>query len=236
VRDTGCGIPLDVQEKIFEPFFTTKAPGRGTGMGLAMVYGIVQNHDGFIRLRSEQGQGAEFRVYLPSLDPQAVRSIQQPVIHTIPGRGHIMVVDDHNVVRSVTAKMLQSLGYGVVTARDGVEAVEYYREHASDIDLVILDMIMPRMGARECFKILKEINPGIRAVLSTGYVNNNAVQEIMNQGMCAFIQKPYQLNQLSTVVAQALRLRPEGVEQEAPATFPVEPSGSSALVSPRLPS
>lgn len=235
VRDTGCGIPLEVQEKIFEPFFTTKAPGRGTGMGLAMVYGIVQNHDGFIRLRSEPGRGAEFLVYLPSLDPQAVRSIQQPVLQTIPGRGHIMVVDDHNVVRSVTAKMLQSLGYGVVTARDGVEAVDYYREHASDIDLVILDMIMPRMGARECFRILKEINPCIRAVLSTGYVNNNAVQEIMNQGMCAFIQKPYQLNQLSTVVAQALRLRPEGTEEDALAAPPMQ-SDATALVSPRLPS
>ncbi len=205
VTDTGCGIPEPIREKVFEPFFTTKAPGRGTGMGLAMVYGIIQNHDGFIRVESEVGKGTTFRVYLPSLDAQTVTSVSLPPQPAIQGRGQILVVDDHNVVRAVTAKMLQSLGYGVITARDGLEAVEYYREHWSDIDLAIIDMIMPRMGARECLRNLKIINPEVRAILSTGYVNNNAVQEIMNEGMVGFIQKPYQLQQLSTVVARALQ-------------------------------
>ncbi|MBN8547997.1 MAG: PAS domain S-box protein [Deltaproteobacteria bacterium] len=205
VCDTGCGIPEELREKIFEPFFTTKATGRGTGMGLAMVYGIVQNHEGFLKVESALGHGTTFRVYLPSLDAQAVSSIIQPPQKTISGRGQVLVVDDHNVVRSVTAKMLQSLGYGVVTARDGVEAHEYFREHWTDIDVVILDMIMPHMGARECLPLLKGINPNVRAILSTGYVNNNAVQEIMNEGMCGFIQKPYQLAQLSAVVAQVLK-------------------------------
>lgn len=210
VTDTGCGIADNLREKIFEPFFTTKDPGRGTGMGLAMVYGIVQNHDGFIRIESEVGKGTTFRVYLPSLDAQAVTSVSMSTQPAISGRGQILVVDDHNVVRSITAKMLQSLGYGVITARDGVEAVEYYREHWSDIDLAIVDMIMPRMGARECLHHFKLINPEVRAVLSTGYVNNNAVQEILNEGMCGFIQKPYQINQLSNIVAQALRGQLEG--------------------------
>lgn len=210
VQDTGCGIPEELREKIFEPFFTTKATGRGTGMGLAMVYGIVENHEGYLKVESQVGRGTTFRVYLPSLDSQAVSSIIQPPQKAISGRGQILVVDDHNVVRSVTAKMLQSLGYGVVTARDGVEAAEYYREHWSDIDVVILDMIMPRMGARECLPILKSINPQVRAILSTGYVNNNAVQDIMNEGMCGFVQKPYQLPQLSAVVAQVLK--PESAE------------------------
>lgn len=205
VQDTGCGIPEELREKIFEPFFTTKATGRGTGMGLAMVYGIVQNHEGYLKVDSQVGRGTTFRVYLPSLDSQAVSTIIQPPQKAIAGRGQILVVDDHNVVRSVTAKMLQSLGYGVVTARDGVEAAEYYREHYTDIDVVILDMIMPRMGARECLPLLKAINPQVRAILSTGYVNNNAVQEIMNEGMCGFVQKPYQLPQLSAVVAQVLK-------------------------------
>ncbi|MBX7144531.1 MAG: response regulator [Oligoflexia bacterium] len=205
VSDTGCGIPPEDRERIFEPFYTTKPPGRGTGMGLAMVYGIVKNHDGIIQVESKVGKGTSFRLYFPCLDAESVTSLSRPPIEPLTGCGHILVVDDHNIVRAITTKMLRSLGYRVVTAKDGIEAVEYYRENGHEIDLLILDMVMPRMGARDCFRCLKEINPNVLAILSTGYVNNNHVQEIMNEGMAGFIQKPYQLSQLSQVVAEVLR-------------------------------
>lgn len=211
VSDTGCGIPAEDRERIFEPFYTTKPPGRGTGMGLAMVYGIVKNHDGLIQVDSSLGKGTSFRLYFPCLDAEAATSLRKPPQLPRTGQGHILVVDDHNIVRNITTKMLRSLGYRVITAKDGTEAVEYYRENGGNIDLVILDMVMPRMGARECLRCLKAINPNVLAILSTGYVNNNHVQEIMNEGMVGFIQKPYQLNQLSEVVAAVLQesQRPE---------------------------
>jgi CheY-like chemotaxis protein len=205
VRDTGCGIPAPIRQKIFEPFFTTKEPDRGTGMGLAMVYGIVRNHGGVVSVYSVEGQGSTFRILLPTTEP--IPALLPTPLPTRPpsGNGNVLVVDDHPVVRQVTAKMLAALGYKVTTAHDGVEALEYYTAHADDIDLVILDMVMPRMGARECFRQLKTINSNVRAILSTGYVKNNAVHEIMVDGMAAFIQKPYELSQIGTLVEKVLR-------------------------------
>jgi PAS domain S-box-containing protein len=230
VRDTGCGIPLDIQKRIFEPFFTTKEPDRGSGMGLAMVYGIVANHGGTVTVRSTPGEGAEFRVVLP-LSPTTPAQLPT-VLPTRPlsGEGSVLVVDDHPVVRQVTARMLDALGYRVTTAHDGVEALEYYREHVSDIDLVIIDMVMPRMGARECFRKLKALDPNVVAILSTGYVQNDSVQEIMTDGMSAFIQKPYQLGQLAAVVEQVMRGRPRK-ECRAPA----KPAGIDAIPSAEHP-
>ncbi len=205
IKDTGCGIAAPIRERIFEPFFTTKEPDRGSGMGLAMVYGIVKNHGGVISVYSVEGQGSTFRILLPTTNPMPAALPTTLPMKPASGTGRILVVDDHPVVRQVTAKMLTALGYKVTTALDGVEALEYYTAHADDIDLVILDMVMPRMGARECFRQLKAINRNVRAILSTGYVKNNAVHEIMIDGMAAFIQKPYELSQLAEVVERVLR-------------------------------
>lgn len=222
VRDTGCGIPPELHERIFEPFFTTKEPDRGSGMGLAMVYGIVQNHGGSIMVTSVPGHGTEFRVLLPCTDalPAALPTTlpQRPAA----GHGRILVVDDHPIVRQVTAKMLSTLGYSVTTAHDGVEAVEYYRDHIADVDLVIIDMVMPRMGARECFRQLKSLDPGVRAILSTGYVKNDVVQEIMTEGMAEFIQKPYEIGQLAAVVERVIR-RPAPPPEITPSECPSRP-------------
>ena len=204
IRDTGCGIPAELHEKIFEPFFTTKDPSRGTGMGLAMVYGIVQNHGGSLSVESSEGSGSVFSVYLPIAEKLSDHVI--PVItKTHLGQGQILLVDDHSMIRDVTSQMLSNLGYTVITAENGVKALEYYQEHALDIDLIILDMIMPKMSALECFQRFKRINPNVRVILSTGYVNNNRVQEILNEGMSGFVQKPYHLHELSKVVADALK-------------------------------
>jgi PAS domain S-box-containing protein len=204
VTDTGCGMNQAVKAKAFDPFFTTKPPGKGTGMGLSMVYGIVKNHDGFIKIESAEGSGTTVSILFPLLDVRSVRTVKALPPRPISGRGRILVVDDHAIVRSITCKMLSSLGYSVATASDGIEAIEYVKAHQKQIDLIILDMVMPRMGARECFRELKRIAPDMRVMLSTGYVNNNAVQEILDQGMLGFLQKPYELTTLSEIVAKLL--------------------------------
>lgn len=204
VKDTGCGIDPQIKEKIFEPFFTTKGPSKGTGMGLAMVYGIVKNHGGAISVESTPALGSAFTIFLPSIDPPLHKSVEVERTPSVSGQGHILIVDDHQVIRDVTTRMLTSLGYDVVTAKDGLEALEYFKENWRDIDLVILDMVMPNMGARECFRELKRINPRVRSILSTGYDKNNAAQEILNEGIADFVQKPYQLQKLSEIVARVL--------------------------------
>jgi two-component system, cell cycle sensor histidine kinase and response regulator CckA len=204
VTDTGYGIPAEVRDRIFEPFFTTKEDGKGTGMGLAMVYGIVQNHGGFVEAESEVGHGTTFSIYLPLTRPTA--SVEQPAPRTGPvtGTGRILLVDDEESVRRVGREILGKLGYQVITACDGREALETYR-CSGEIDLVILDLVMPRMGGRECFRALREINPKVRAVLSTGYGFNVAAQEVLDEGMAGFVQKPYQMRHLSEIVAAALK-------------------------------
>ena len=207
VADTGHGIPPEVRERIFEPFFTTKERGKGTGMGLAMVYGIVKNHGGFIDLQSAPGQGTTFSLTLPLFHEASAASEEDGQVEkaTAARAGRILVVDDEEIVRNVAEEFLSRLGYEVLTAADGQEAVEAYRLSGAGIDLVILDMVMPRLGGRECFRALREMNPALRAILSTGYGLNVAAQEILDEGMLGFIQKPYQMDQLSEVVAKALR-------------------------------
>ena len=203
VGDSGCGIPPEIRSRVFEPFFTTKENGKGTGMGLAMVYGIVKNHGGTIRLESEPGKGTTFHCYLPLTD----QSVREEVVKAAPmvrGSGKILVVDDEELLRDVACKLLKHLGYQVVTASDGLQACQYYEEHQRDVDLVIVDMIMPKVGGAECFRNLKRINPEVRAVLSTGYSLNETAQQLLDEGMVGFIQKPYQLSQLSEVMAKAL--------------------------------
>jgi len=202
VADTGCGIPKDIQQRIFEPFFTTKGTDKGTGMGLAMVYGIVRNHGGFVRVYSELGQGSRFDVYLPlSVVDAPSDAGPQP----LKGAGRILLVDDEEVIRNVAASMLRNLGYDVVPASGADEAIEYYSRHGDSIDLAVLDMVMPKSGGRECFHALKKINPSVRAILSTGYGLNGKAQELVDEGMKGFVQKPYTLRDLSTAVANALK-------------------------------
>jgi PAS domain S-box-containing protein len=203
IADTGCGIPDEVAGRIFEPFFTTKERGKGTGMGLAMVYGIVQNHGGGIRVDSEVGRGTTVEILLPR-GAEVPAEIDPRVDSGVRGQGRILVVDDEQAVREVTADLLRELGYDVATAIDGLDAVEYYTRHAAEIDLVLVDLVMPRMGGRECFRALKAMNPDVRTVLCTGYGFNIAAQELLDEGVLDFIAKPYELGRLSSVVSRTL--------------------------------
>jgi CheY-like chemotaxis protein len=200
VADTGVGISPENLERIFDPFFTTKAPGKGTGLGLSMVFGIVKNHGGCVDVRSEAGAGTVFRVHLPE-SPDGAPKEKAEMDPAFPrGRGRILLVDDQEPVREVAKDMLEALGYDVITAVDGLEGVSRYRDLWRVIDLVVLDMIMPNMSGGDCFRRMKEINPKARVVLSSGYSMDGAIQDVMNEGILAFIQKPYRLEELSRVV------------------------------------
>ena len=204
VSDTGVGISAETLERIFDPFFTTKTQGKGTGLGLSMVFGIVKNHGGCVDVRSEAGAGSAFRIFLPE-SPEDVLNGNAPMDETLPrGRGRILLVDDQEPVREVAKDMLEALGYEVITAADGLEGVSRYRDLWREIDLVILDMVMPNMSGGDCFRRMKEINPKARVVLSSGYSMDGSIQVVMNEGILAFIQKPYRLEELSRVVGTAV--------------------------------
>ncbi len=202
VSDTGIGIEKKNLRRIFEPFFTTKEAGKGTGMGLAMVYGIVKAHKGFIDVESKVGSGTTFTVYIPATDTVPV-NVPVAGTHTA-GHGLILVVDDEEVVRKLTYEILHRAGYEVVTAAGTNDAVAWYRSHPSGADLAIIDMVMPGLDGLECFRELKKVSPEIRAILSTGYGLDGHAQEALDAGMVGYVQKPYHTQDLIGAVADAL--------------------------------
>jgi len=209
VADTGCGIPEDLRQHIFEPFFTTKPQGKGTGMGLAMVYGIARNHGGWVEVQSEVGRGSAFSVYLPLCAEAAdgkpdglhASAVAEP---GPPTTGRILVVDDDEMVRNVVTRMLTGLGYSVLCAASCREAVASYSAFGGNADLVIIDLVMPDQDGRECFRALRRIDPNVRAILCTGAADDAATQDTLAEGMVGFIQKPYQLSQLAAAIGRAL--------------------------------
>jgi PAS domain S-box-containing protein len=202
VSDTGTGIEKKNLRRIFEPFFTTKDEGKGTGMGLAMAYGIVKAHKGFIDVQSELGQGTAFTVCIPATD--IALATMPPAEAARSGHGRILVVDDEEVVRKLAYEMLHRAGYDVATAAGLDEAVAWYQAHPHQADLVIIDMVMPGKDGQECFKALKAIDPDIRAILSTGYGLDGHAQDALDAGMVGYVQKPYHMQDLITAVADAL--------------------------------
>ena len=204
VSDTGHGIPADIIEHVFDPFFSTKAAGKGTGMGLATVYGVVKHHGGTVSVHSREGAGAALSVCLPVADRPAGQTGPPADTELVRGKGRILIVDDEEAVRGVASTLLSRLGYSVAAVANGAEAVRYCREHSGTIDLAIIDMIMPRMDGHECYKALKALDPGIRAILSSGYDRDERVQNSLREGMLGFIQKPYTLDKLSQIVARMM--------------------------------
>jgi PAS domain S-box-containing protein len=204
VSDTGHGMERNVLERIFEPFFSTKKPGEGTGLGLATVYGIVKGHRGHITCYSEPGAGTIFKIYLPVLD-ENLPVIEEPTQQSpVGGSEKLLLIDDETHVRILGDRLLSQAGYTVLTAINGREALEIYEEHGKEIDLVILDLIMPEMDGKHCLEELLKRNPDIKVVISSGYSSHGPVGEVMRLGARGFIQKPYMSKELLGTVRTVL--------------------------------
>ncbi|MFA5180673.1 MAG: PAS domain S-box protein [Syntrophales bacterium] len=203
VTDEGVGMEKEVLDRIFEPFFTTKAKGVGTGLGLASAYGIVKNHKGVIHAYSEKGKGTTFNIYLPSSDklPQAEEEQEHKLA---AGTETILVVDDEQMNIIVIKEMLEMLGYNIYAAGSGQEALAIYSERGAEIDMVVMDMIMPGIGGGKTFDYLKGINPNVKVLLASGYSANGEASSIMGRGCRGFIQKPFQLHELTARIRKIL--------------------------------
>lgn len=205
VSDTGHGIEKEDVEHIFEPFFTTKAIGKGTGLGLASVYGIVKGHGGYIYCYSEIGQGTTFRIYLPaarsSKDQTKIKAVRKPMA---TGSERILLVDDEEMIRNYAMRALKRFGYEVLTASNGEEALEIYCKETKTVELVILDIGMPGMGGHKCMRRLMEVNPSVRVIISSGYSKNGSLKETLKSGAAAFVGKPYDLDNLLNTVRMVL--------------------------------
>lgn len=204
VRDNGAGMKPEVRERIFEPFFTTKSKGRGTGLGLSMVYGIVRNHGGYIDVSTEMNTGTEFRIFLPAAQDDGKA---EPVKIADLGRGNgerVLIVEDEPMLRELLVDVLTGNGYAALTAANGKEALEVYKRERDSIRLVILDMIMPEMDGTAAFRALRDLDPSLRILISSGFSQDRSVQRLLSEG-AGFIGKPYQTEELLKVVAQHLR-------------------------------
>ena len=203
ITDTGTGMSEAIRLQIFDPFFTTKEKGRGTGLGLASAYGIIKNHGGMITVYSEVGHGTTFNIYLPVSDKEAHQEV--PVEGAlITGSATILLIDDEELIIDVGKAMLERLGYRVVICMGGQEAVKVITNMAEEIDLVILDMIMPGMDGGSTFDCIRQIQPDMPVLLSSGYAINGHADKIMRKGCNGFIQKPYRISELSQKIRKVL--------------------------------
>jgi PAS domain S-box-containing protein len=204
VKDTGVGMNKETQQRIFEPFFTTKDRGRGTGLGLASVFGIIKSHNGYIDVKSKKGHGTAFYIYLPALNHKA-EIASEPDNRIINGTGTVLLVDDEEMVLDVGSRFLKKLGYNVLEASGGHRAVKLYEDKRNTIGLVILDMIMPDMSGKEAYERLKKMNPEVKVLLSSGYSIEGQATEILRRGCDGFIQKPFSMKEMSGKLSEILQ-------------------------------
>ncbi len=203
ITDTGIGMDKATAKRVFEPFFSTKERGRGTGLGLASAYGIIKNHDGFITVYSEKGNGTTLNLYLPASVMEAEK--KQLINDEIQeGSGTVLLVDDEEIILSVAEEMIQTLGYNVLKAANGQAAIATYEAEKDTIGLVVLDLIMPGMGGGDVFDRLKAIDPDVKVLLSSGYSIDGQAAAIMKRGCRGFIQKPFSIQELSQKIGQIM--------------------------------
>ncbi len=203
--DTGTGMDKETLSHIFEPFFTTKAEGKGTGLGLATVYGIVKRHNGSIDCESEPGHGTTFKIYLPAIPPDEKVSIDKTPVSPKSGMETILFVDDEEPVRIVSSRMLKSAGYGVLTACNGKQAVDLFKREGGNISLVILDLLMPVMDGQECLEEILRIDPKAKVIIATGVTTNNKqISLAIDTGARVAVHKPYDMTEMLKMIRDIL--------------------------------
>ncbi len=200
ISDTGLGIDKDIINKIFEPFFTTKTVGKGTGLGLSMVYGTMIKHHGGISVYSEKGVGTTFKLYLKKEAGVKFKDAKKNKSEIYRGTGNILIIDDEKGISDILSKMLNKLGYTTVVYNDPEAAINYFRKKYSDIDLVLLDIIMPKKSGGEVFKILKSINSKVKVIMMSGYSGDLDIRQIKKEGVKEFIAKPFKISELSKII------------------------------------
>jgi PAS domain S-box-containing protein len=210
VSDDGCGMSKEIHAHIFEPFFTTKEPGKGTGLGLATVYGIVKQNMGFVNFYSEPGEGSIFKIYLPRFVGEAVEQAAESIMETPMGHGEtVLLVEDEAVILEVSREMLTHLGYRVLTALTPTEALLQARANAAEIQLLFTDVVMPEMNGRDLAKLINAIKPGLKCLFTSGYTSNVIVHHgTLDEGV-SFLQKPFSVNDLAIKVRQILERKEE---------------------------
>jgi two-component system cell cycle sensor histidine kinase/response regulator CckA len=203
VTDTGIGIDENIQHRIFDPFFTTKEMSRGTGLGLASAYGIIKSHGGIINVYSKKGEGATFNIFLRASEKKILKEkmLQKEILK---GTETVLLVDDEDMILDVGRDLLEKLGYEVITAQSGIEAIEIYRTNQTKIDLVILDIVMPKMGGGDTYEKLRGVNLDIKVLLSSGYSIDGQASKILSRGCDGFIQKPFDIKKLSLEIRKIL--------------------------------
>jgi len=210
VRDTGCGMSEEVKQKIFEPFFSTKEVGRGTGLGLSTVFGIVKQSGGYIHVESEEGRGTAMCVYLPrhqegpgEVEPRPERRVEKP--KDLTGRGTVLLVEDEDAVRSFAARALGQRGYQVLEASTGTEALDVFESHQGDVDLVLSDVVMPEMDGPTLMAKLRRDRPDLKIIFISGYAEDSFRKHLADNEDFMFLQKPFDLKELAAAVKAALQ-------------------------------
>jgi CheY-like chemotaxis protein len=203
ITDTGVGMDKKTLERIFDPFFTTKEIGKGSGLGLASTYGIIKNHGGIIDVRSKKGEETTIMIYLPASEKEVPREEELPE-EVLEGEETILLVDDEDMIMEAGKEMLEEMGYTVLAAESGMEAIDTYREKDDEIDMVILDMIMPEMSGGETYDRLREGDPDIKVLLSSGYSIDGEATEILERGCNGFIQKPFDMKEIFHKIREVL--------------------------------
>ncbi len=206
VSDTGMGIPKAIQDKIYDPFFTTKADGEGTGLGLAAIYGTVQNHKGAILMESTEGMGTTFSIYLPSVPIASAGSKKEMALDPIESKDKtILIIDDEEMIRILASELLAELGYKCILASGGTEGLKLLKEHQDEVDCVLLDFTMPEITGEKVFFIIHELYPELKVIMGSGFIGQETMERLQASGLKYFLDKPYNMSQLKSMLERVLR-------------------------------
>jgi two-component system, cell cycle sensor histidine kinase and response regulator CckA len=212
VSDTGCGMDAQTQSRIFEPFFTTKAQGKGTGLGLATVYGVVKQSGGFIYVYSEVGQGTTFKVYLPQVVAEVDKEVSEKPVAPASGSETILFVEDEESVRELVRDYLSAAGYHILEASDGVQALEVAAAHEGTIEILVTDVVMPRLSGRELASRVTAERPNVKVLFISGYTDDSIFRHGVLEGGVAYLQKPFNLKSIAQKIREVLDGQPAPVQ------------------------